>query len=364
MATHPAVVTTAPRAPLSIRHVPTVVCAADEVRVRVDWTATTPFDLHQADGGLVVTHGVLGSSYAGVVIELGVDVRDLSIGSKVFGFGFRGQQEHAFQLFVTVPMYLCGEIPSTIAPSAAVTIPDSFATAVHSVTAALHIPLPWPVPGHPPANADTLILIWGAASSAGTVTLQVLVHWGYRNVLATASPHHHVRLRELGAAAVFDYRDTDCVEQILETARMGRSEAPSIPLVLDCIGSVTGSIRPIARLTEAGTRVAVLLPVVIRAPSTDELPEYAMEVAGKAVFAEGVSVEGVRTHAYLENGELKARMQSEMMPALMAVGAVGPLSSTVVEGASLLERAERALAIMRDGISRQRLVWQVSGEGE
>ena len=110
MSTQPAIVTPAPRARLVIRDVSTVPCAADEVRVRVDWTMTSAFDLHQADGGLVVTHGVLGSSWAGTVQELGSDVTTLSIGSRVFGYGFRTQQERAHQLFVIVPVYMCGEV--------------------------------------------------------------------------------------------------------------------------------------------------------------------------------------------------------------------------------------------------------------
>ena len=52
--THPAVVTTAPRAPLSILEVPTPTPTGNEVLVKNLWTASTPLDLHQADAGLAL----------------------------------------------------------------------------------------------------------------------------------------------------------------------------------------------------------------------------------------------------------------------------------------------------------------------
>ena len=90
MATHPAVVTVAVHAPLEIIQVPTVAPEAGEVRVRVEWTASTPLDLHQADGGLLVKHPqVLGDGIAGSVVEVGPDVKNLKLGDKVA----RGQRD-------------------------------------------------------------------------------------------------------------------------------------------------------------------------------------------------------------------------------------------------------------------------------
>ena len=84
MATHAAVVTTAIHAPLEILQVPTITPETGEVRVRVEWTASTPLDLHQADGGLLVKHPqVLGDGIAGMVVEVGPNVKNLSIGDKV-----------------------------------------------------------------------------------------------------------------------------------------------------------------------------------------------------------------------------------------------------------------------------------------
>ena len=84
MATHSAVVTVALHAPLEIHQVPTITPSSGEVRVHVEWTASTPLDLHQADGGLLVEHPqVLGDGIAGTVVEVGPDVKDLQVGDKV-----------------------------------------------------------------------------------------------------------------------------------------------------------------------------------------------------------------------------------------------------------------------------------------
>ena len=84
MVTHSAVVTVAAHAPLEILRVPTVAPGVGEVRVRVEWTASTPLDLHQNDGGLLVKHPqVLGDGIAGTVVEVGPEVNNLKHGDKV-----------------------------------------------------------------------------------------------------------------------------------------------------------------------------------------------------------------------------------------------------------------------------------------
>lgn len=84
MATHAVVVTTAARAPLEIHQVPTPEVGEGEVQVRVEWTASTPLDLHQSDGGLLVQHPqALGSGSAGSVVKVGLGVKNLKVGDKV-----------------------------------------------------------------------------------------------------------------------------------------------------------------------------------------------------------------------------------------------------------------------------------------
>jgi Zn-dependent alcohol dehydrogenase len=84
MSTHEAVATVAIRAPLGIIRVPTIRPVGREVRVRVEWTASTPLDLHQNDGGLLVEHPqILGDGVAGTIVEVGEMVQRLAIGDQV-----------------------------------------------------------------------------------------------------------------------------------------------------------------------------------------------------------------------------------------------------------------------------------------
>ena len=130
--THNAVATVAIRAPLEIIQVLTVQPVEREVRISVEWTASTPLDLHQNDGGLLVKHPqILGSSVAGTVVEVGPAVRNLAIGdqvsqtrnlefylristgltsTKVFGFCFEEAKCKAQQEFVTVPETSLGKV--------------------------------------------------------------------------------------------------------------------------------------------------------------------------------------------------------------------------------------------------------------
>src|SRR5256885_9704743 len=112
MSTHPAVITAATRASLEIYQVPTVPPSEGEVRVQVEWTASTPLDLHQADGGLLVKHPqVLGDGIAGLLSK---SVKASSVSrstTKVFGFTWRSQQEKAHQTYTTAPENLFARLP-------------------------------------------------------------------------------------------------------------------------------------------------------------------------------------------------------------------------------------------------------------
>lgn len=190
------------------------------------------------------------------------------------------------------------QLPSGFSLQEAVTLPNNVVTVFHAVTTDLSLPLSWPCPQVlSPPHANSPILIWGGASSCGQYALQILSHWGYKNLLTTASPSHHAYLLSIGAAHVFDYRDPDVSKHIIEAVE---KQTPAIPFIFDCIGSKSGSLAQAAKIAQRGTKVAVLLPVVLRDATEDEPPEYSMEVQPHAQWTEEVEVRGVRTHFYME----------------------------------------------------------------
>jgi NADPH:quinone reductase-like Zn-dependent oxidoreductase len=188
------------------------------------------------------------------------------------------------------------QLPPGFSLQEAVTLPNNVVTVFHAVTKDLSLPLAWPRQETPsPPHANSPILIWGGASSCGQYALQILSHWGYRNLLTTASPSHHAYLRTIGAAHVFDYRDPEVSKQIIEAVE---KNSPAVPFILDCIGSKSGSLAKAAKIAQRGTKVAVLLPVIVKDATEDTAPEYSMEAETQAQWEEGVEVRGVRTHFY------------------------------------------------------------------
>ena len=363
MATHPAVVTVAKGAPLEIHQHPTVTPTGNEVRVRNEWTASTPLDLHQNDGGLLVSHPQgLGDGLAGTVVEVGPDSR-LKAGDEVFGFTYRNRTEKAHQLYVTAPDYLMGKIPRRFSMRQAVTLPNNFVTAWQASITDFGLELPWPKPDdYVPPEANEWILIWGGSSSVGQFAIQILSYYGYKKILATSSKAHHARLKKYGAAVCFDYREADVVKSILSFVEQdSASGAPALKYIMDCIGSQSGSVQPISKLAQAGSKVAIMLPVIIRDAAKGVEPLYEMDVSKCADWESGVEARGVRTHMYLQNDFLKEKLQSEIMPEALRAGVVEPNEQVIVEGNTLLERAEKAMSMLRNKeVSGGRLVWRVA----
>ena len=193
------------------------------------------------------------------------------------------------------------KLPEGATSQEAVTLPSNFVTVFHTVTKDLNITLPWPRPeNYSPEHANDPFLIWGASSSVGMFALPILRYFGYNNLIAVASKGHHELLKSLGARHTIDYRDQDVVDQILATALATNKNKPSIRYIIDCIGSKDGSLAPLARIAQAGTEVAVMLPVIVKDSSETSEPEYAMDAESQASWNAGAIVRGVRTHFYLE----------------------------------------------------------------
>ena len=307
--THHAITITAPHHPLQLTSRPTLPPNPDEALVHVTWTSSTPLDLHRVNGLALGSNKpfIMGSTIGGTVVALGSGPSHLRVGDSVFGFVQDGNpREAGFQTYATVPTYRLSKLPSNMTLREVVTVPTNLVTALHTLTADFGLELPWPVPeaGRWEAKeSEAPILVWGAASSVGMYVLQVLRHWGYGNVLAVASGKHHEGLKALGARECFDYRRGDVVEEILgygESVSKTRGAEPRVPFILDCIGSLDGSLRPLARIAESGSKVAVMLPVINAHAGENKAAEYEMDITKvlPREWKDGVEVIGTRTFLY------------------------------------------------------------------
>lgn len=296
------------RKPLISITSPVYTPSAGEVTIRVQWIASTPLDLHRADGGLLVSRypflsGSGGAAGTIAAVSTEGDTKGLKVGDQVMSFAFYGDKQANNQEYMTVPAYLVSKIPEGIPPQAAVTVPTNLVTVFHTVTKDLELDLPWPrdpswTPS--PAAADAPILIWGASSSVGIFAIQVLRHWGYTNILAVSSARHHDYLRKLGATACFDYTSPSIVADM--NTYVDEKHGGKIPYIIDCVGSTESTLKPLAKIARPGSIVAAMLPIIEKDATEEEEPEYEMDVANVLVgeWAEGVDFRGVRTHFYLD----------------------------------------------------------------
>ncbi|KAH6627906.1 hypothetical protein F5144DRAFT_288364 [Chaetomium tenue] len=342
--------------------------------------------MHRATGGLYLNNTspanpfIMGSTFGGTVVALGSTStststpsqnHNLAVGDRVVGFVQDGApREAGFQEYATVPVWKVSRVPEGMGLEAAVTVPANLITAVYTVAVELGLELPWPVEkGVKRKDGEAVVLVWGAASSVGMYVLQVLRHWGYRNVLAVAAGKHHEVLRGMGARECFDYREGDVAREIaqyLDLQGPAGEGRPRVPYIVDCIGSREGTLRPLTKIAESGSRVAVMLPVINVHAGENQEPELEMDVS-KALpgqWKDGVDLKGVRALLYHENEFFKNHLQPEIIPALLEQGVVQPNKQRVVEGKTLLERAQKALDLLKgQAVSGEKLVWRVA-DGE
>ncbi|KAJ2976358.1 hypothetical protein NUW58_g8106 [Xylaria curta] len=141
--THDGLVLVDTQAPYEVRKFPTVSPKGDEIMVNVKWTASTPLDLHQADGGLLVQYPMrTGSTGAGVVVEVGPDVKHFEVGDRVFGFAHQKDEWRTHQEYATAPEWVFGKIPERFSFEQAVTLPENLVTAFNTISADLKLPTP------------------------------------------------------------------------------------------------------------------------------------------------------------------------------------------------------------------------------
>ncbi|KAK5947431.1 hypothetical protein PMZ80_001581 [Knufia obscura] len=376
---HPAIVTVRPSSPLQILQIPTPNPTTNEVKLIVQYTASTPLDHHQASAHLLVTPPqILGDGVAGTVLSTGPDVTRYKLGDQVFGFVWRNAKEKAHQLYCVCPENLLGRVPEGKSMQEAVVLGNNFVTVWHAFTREFGFELPWnrgldggakgKPEGYVPPKREVeteggrkkWILVWGGSSSCGMYGIQVLRYYGYGNVIAVAGSRHHGTLKRYGAEVCFDYRgEGDVVERVKEFVWKDGGE---VAYIFDCIGSLEGSLRPVARIASAeGCKIAVLLPVVVKDAAPGVKPEYEMDVTKCADWAEGVMPSGVRTHFWMDNKVLAETLQTEIMPWALETGVVEPNAQIIVEGETMLERAQSALNMLRDKkVSGGRLVWRVA----
>jgi D-arabinose 1-dehydrogenase-like Zn-dependent alcohol dehydrogenase len=88
------------------------------------------------------------------------------------------------------------------------------------------------------------MLVWGGASSVGSAALQSAKSMGF-TVYTTASPKHHSYMKELGASRVFDYKEDNIEQTIIEAAR---EDGLTFQMAYDAVGQLQSCLDIVSAL--------------------------------------------------------------------------------------------------------------------
>lgn len=292
---------------LEVTERPTPAPGPNELLIEVKSIALNGVDGFQRKAGFMLTHypAVLGSDVAGIVLSVGsaVNAEDLKPGTRVAAFATaffaKGDPDYgAFQTRVIVPAANAVPLPPFIDFNEASLLPMAVATAWAGLYS---IGVPYDTKY---TDADRkALLVWGGGGSIGSAAVQVAKLLGFI-VYATASAKHHEHLKTLGASRLFDYKDENVIEQIVQAAE---DDGLTIPIVYDGVpgGQLTKDVEVLEKLRGAEIgRVAFAAPLP---------PDFQQPDGIEVKFAMGPTEEKARNEhfRFIFNVWLKEKLASK-----------------------------------------------------
>ncbi len=291
-----------------------------DVLVRVRAVALDPVDALIRSGRYrtpIPFPFVIGRDLVGSVAQVGSGALPFQEGELVWcnSLGHEGRQG-AFAEYAVVPADRLYRVPEGVDPEEVVAVAHPAATAY----------LGWFV--HARLRAGETVYVGGAAGNVGMAAVQMAVLAGAR-VIAAARDRDHARLREAGADAVVDYRDSRLADHLAGLApggvdvmwnTSGHQELAAIPELLAPGGRVllTASSNPEVTLPIRAlyVRDVSLLGFVLSRASVRQLAEAAVLV--NRMLADGTLTttitervplsEAAALHRRIEAGEVEGRI--------------------------------------------------------
>src|SRR3954465_13651439 len=175
----------------------------------------------------------LGVEAAGIVTAIGDSVEDWEPGDEVLSHPLPLRDQGAWAPFLIASTTVLARKPGALSREAAAAFPVPALTATQVIDGALAV------------RPDDLVLVNGGGGVTGTVLVGLAAARG-AEVIATAGPASHERLRRLGAARVLDYHDPDWPEQ----ARAIGGGGSSVTAVANAVPN--GSADAIATVRDGG----------------------------------------------------------------------------------------------------------------
>lgn len=142
---------------------------------------------------------VLGSEFAGIIEEIGVDVTSFKIGDKVFGFNDKTWGGHAEYLTINENDAVA-LMPTNSSFNEAAAITEGAHYALNDIKAAK-------------INVGDNVLVYGATGAIGSAAVQLLKYFG-ANVTAVCNTKNVDLVKSLGADTIIDYQTQDFTQTI------------------------------------------------------------------------------------------------------------------------------------------------------
>ncbi|HOE17077.1 MAG TPA: zinc-binding dehydrogenase [Syntrophorhabdaceae bacterium] len=199
------------------------------VLVRVKAAAVNRADLMMLHGA---SHGgwgggaesPLGLEFAGEVVEVGADIKDLRVGDRVMAAG-----SGAFAEYILAFEPQLYRIPESMSYEQAAGLPVALQTMHDAISTAGQL-----APGQS-------VLFQGGGSAVGILGMQIAKFLGAGKVIGTSNtPEHCARLKEFGADIAINTTESDWVEQVLKA-----TDDKGVDLLVDFLAGpyINGSLQ-------------------------------------------------------------------------------------------------------------------------
>lgn len=207
-----------PDRPLVWAETPDPLIGPEEVLVDVHATALNRADLMQAAGNYPPPPGasdILGLEMAGVIAEVGPDVRAWQVGDRVCALLSGG----GYAEKVAVPQALLMPIPPEWSFEEAAGLPETYMTAFVNLFMEARL------------RPMETVLVHGGASGIGTAAIQMLHGLGHRVLVTAGSEEKVAACLRLGADLAVNYRTQDFAQEVMDF-----TQGAGVDVILDMVG--------------------------------------------------------------------------------------------------------------------------------
>lgn len=246
---------------------------ADEVVIKNHAIAINPVDWKIQDTGMFIQKWpvVLGCDVAGEIVEVGSNVKHLQKGDRVLGhctsLASQDSRNGGFQLYSATPAAITAKIPDSTSYSQASVLPLALDTAAAGLYGSRQNGfMGLEIPTLTPIQSGKTLVVYGASSSVGALTVQLAVASGV-HVIAVASERNHAFVRSLGASETFDYKSSSVVDDIAKAVKA--AEPRNFIGVYDSISNADSYKITVPVMEKCGPgNLAVTLPGPQNVPDT------------------------------------------------------------------------------------------------